>query len=582
MNSSHTCLTCPIRDFNFDHQALADHPIAYFCAEYGIEDTLPIYAGGLGILAGDFVRAAGERGIPIVAFGLLYRRGFSVFQPAGMAQDQSIVSPTESGFSLLKEANDQPILIAVEADSRIFQAQVWTKTYGSARLFLFDTDFDANNRADREITQELYDGRFEVRVLQELLLGVGGVKLLRKMNIVPSIYHLNEGHTSFAALALCVEYLHDHPNETSIENALHAIRPMIVATKHTILSSAGIHFTRDQFLGILDTYLSRHRASFDEFFALGCEDDHGPELFSTTKFLIESAIRENAVSMLHAVFEKREHPYGDLISITNGVNVKRWRANRWSSDNFATLTDQEIWRTHTELRHELVSYVLKTIGAQLNSEALTVVWARRFAAYKRPEILFSDLDRLAKLLQDIRQPVQFIIAGQASIHDSEGIKRIERIIAHTKEARFQNKVVYLSDYSIVAARKLVQGADVWLSTPIRGKEACGTSSMKASLNGVLQCSTSDGWLEEVDWSDKGWILKENDTETHMYETIENNIRTVFYDRDQKGVPSKWVKQMRNTFNVVLKGYTAERMIEDYLHKLYFPCETISPTGINRV
>jgi len=538
--------------------------IAFFCAEYGIEDSLPLYAGGLGILAGDFLFEAGDMKVPFVAVGLFYNGGFARDRDFEGDREQEL---KHTGFQKVRTEKNQPLIIEINIENRTVGAQVWTHTYGSARLYLLDTDVEMNAPQDRKITHRLYDPDTGTRILQELVLGVGGVKLLRTLGIVPDIYHLNEGHTSFVALALAAEYLLDNPQESSFTAALQQMRSKIVATKHTILSGAGIFLQREQFKKIIHEYFEHHRIDFDEFFSLG-NDKQDPDTFSATRFLLKSSIRSNGVSMLHTIFEKHKHQNSPLIPITNGVYAKRWRSSHWPEEGQSVLTDGDIWSIRNTLRKELLDHVKKLTKVELNPEALTIVWARRITAYKRPHLLFSDLARLAKIVAHAKMPVQFIVAGIAHEADKEGMAMAEKIKAHTNDPSLQGKVVYLPRYSIDDAKKLVGGADVWLNTPTRGVEACGTSGMKSALNGGLQCSVSDGWFEEVDWQDMGWVLPDENTDAALYETIENVIAPLYFKRNAENIPEGWIKQIRSTTHTIKERFTATRMIHEYLRKLY--------------
>lgn len=547
---------------------LTERPIAFFCAEYGIEEALPVYAGGLGILAGDMVLEAGETGLPFVAIGILYRSGFPTY-PSGTGSKNIAVEPESAGFSLLRNDKGQGILLDIEVDSGIIYARVWVRAYGSAHLFLLDTAMERNAAEHVSISGNLYATDFRTKLLQDFVLGVGGIKLLRCLGINPSLYHLNEGHSAFVILALAVEYLHDHPDVTDIHEAFDAVRRHIIATKHTMFPGAGLLFDRATFLGIVDSYLARHHANFDDFFAYGADQD-GDHVFSTTRLLIKGSARTNAVSLLHATFEKREHPHSNLLAITNGVRLSRWRSPRWGQAGLGRFSDMDVWNIHQENRADLVEFVNNSIGARRDRSALTIVWARRFAAYKRPELLFTDIDRLARILLSKRHPVQILVAGLAHNADADGKRLVDYVEAVTRDSRLAGSVVYLPFYNISTASMLVAGADVWLSTPDRGKEACGTSSMKAGLNGALECSTSDGWFEEVDWSDKGWILPDVDTAQHLYKILEEEIVPMFYARNPEGVPAAWVQRMRNTIDLIEEHYSAHRMLDDYLRVLYFP------------
>jgi alpha-glucan phosphorylase-like protein len=545
-------------------------PIAFFCAEYGIEEKLPLYAGGLGILSGDFLREAGDQHIPFFAIGLFYSGGFEAAHAEHTVHDNHVLS--EHGFQLVNDAEGNPLILTVDTHTNHnpIYVQTWTRTYGGARLYLLDTNVEKNTPDHRTITKHLYDSDFNNQMMQEFVLGVGGVKLLRALKIDPGVYHLNEGHTSFAALALASEYLHDHPEETSFSVALDAVRHTIVASKHTILPGAGLNIKKETLRTLIGHYITRHRIDFDELFNLGAYADE-PDLFSTTKFLLRASIRSNGVSMLHTIFEQKKHPTSPLIPITNGVYLPNWRSKVWSKDGLGSLTDAELWKNRNTLRKQLVDFVNEAIGVELNPQALTIVWARRFASYKRPHMVFNDLDRLEKIVSKSEMPVQFIISGNTHEADPAGIAIIDKIKTYLAQDRFKNKIVYIPHYSISVARMLVAGADVWLNTPERGVEACGTSGMKASLNGALQCSVSDGWIEEVDWTDLAWILPSDDSiKTVIYDTIEHSITPCFYERNSENIPDQWIKRIRKTMEIVHHRFTTHRMLKDYINKLYYP------------
>ncbi|MBI4050761.1 MAG: alpha-glucan family phosphorylase [Candidatus Doudnabacteria bacterium] len=547
---------------------LAKQPIAFFSAEYAFDENPPIYAGGLGILAGDYLLEASEQGLPVVAFGLFYRRGFEIFQRSSAANN-FLTAPSPLGFELLKEKEGKSLCINVELDDRTVCAQVWFKAYGTVHLFLLDTNLEENSSTDREITANLYPGDFQTRLLQEIVFGIGSVKLLRKLNITPSLYHLNEGHSGFVALALAIEYLHDHPSEKNFTKALDANKSKIMATKHTILPGSGIFFTREDFRGVFDGYLRRHKVSFDDFCLIGAWEKN-PDVFSMTKFFLRSACRANAVSRAHAFFEKETHPQSALFPITNAIYLKRWRAQEWAGKNSANLSGQEIWDCRQVLRQKLLDYVNEKTGGRLRSDVLTAVWARRLVAYKRPLLLFQNPHRLVNLVRDPKRPIQFIVAGLPHAADEEGISFLKQIIAESRKPQYKGRVVYLPDYSLQSAKELARGADVWLNTPQRGNEASGTSGMKASLNGALQFSTLDGWALEVKLPDFGWVLPEENIEEEVYNIFEGQIAPLFYERDGKGLPSLWIEKMRKAIDTITRQFSTKRMLDEYFTKLYFP------------
>lgn len=557
---------------SYEFKNLEATPLVYFCSEYGITDELPIYAGGLGVLAGDYVMEAGEQGVPMVAIGLLYQNGPDLYRDPIDTQTQEPVkqkTPEELGFLLVrKEDTDEPLLINLEIEDRVVQLQVWEKAFESVRLFLLDCNFEGNEPNDRNLFESLYPHDREKQMIHDVALSVCGVKLLRKLKVTPSIYHLNEGHTAFVPLALAAEYLHDNAGGIQLIDALDNIRPQIVASKHTILPGSGLYFTKDQLKKVLGAYLTRHKVALDDFWQMGLRQ-HDPEYFSTTRFLINTAIRANGVSITHTLFEKRRYPNSQLIPITNGIHKHRWVSPRFPEEGIGQLSDEQLWAIHCENKQDLAKFVKTATGNILDPNSLTIVWARRLAGYKRPSVIFSDIKRLQKIVTDTKKPTTIIIAGRASKADEMGIKFIQEMHQYISQKDLTNKIIYIPAYSLNDAVFLTRGADVWLNTPEKGKEACGTSGMKAGLNGALQFTVSDGWVAEVDMTDKGWILSSS-TISELYDIIEKEVVSLFYNRNDRGVPAEWVSRMRNIITSIDNNYTATRMLEEYLNRLYFP------------
>lgn len=484
--------------------------IAYFCMEYALEDTLPIFAGGLGVLASDLVLEAGSReDLKLVAIGLFYH--------------EHISTPESFGYKLIPEE------ITLDLGQGPFQLQVWKKSYGNSDVYLL---------SGTEITKILYGPDDETMLRQQLILGIGGVRLLKKLNITPDVYHLNEGHSAFAVLGL----IEDKKLTSCLTDRLSTIRHQVVATKHTIFSEAGLHLPEETLNKVMGKYLYDNKIAASELFKVGLDTNH-PGHFSTTQLLLSTAKIATAVSQTHAVYEKMAHPNSNLLPITNGIYVPRWQ----SAHN----------------RKALIKYVNEKTGSQLDENILTIVWARRFASYKRPALIFTDLLRLKNVLHNPSQPVQIIISGKVATGDNAGRAMIDQIKDWTKSPDFLNRIVFLPDYNIATAKLLTSGADVWLNTPEIGKEACGTSGMKAALNGALMLSTQDGWMSEVGWADKGWIIPSDNSAEWLYKLIETEIAPIFYSDK-----NEWGTRMQKTIDVVRTNYTATRMLNDYIEKLY--------------
>lgn len=554
---------------NSKYKFLETSPVAFFSAEYAFDDTLPIYAGGLGVLAADFLQEAGAAGLPVAALGLFYEKGFEAHLEDQMP---AVPDPGARGLEPLRDRQGRELMVKMELDDHIVAVRVWRKILGSVHLFLLDTNVAANRPADRAITANLYPSNFQTKLLQEIVFGVSGIKLLRQLGLTPGIYHLNEGHTGFVALTLAVEYLHDHPEEKKFSEALRQVRAQIVATKHTILPGSGLFFTRDDFRNILATYLQRHRIGFDDFCAIGSWEKN-PDVFSMTKFLLQSAGRANAVSRLHAVFEKAAHPHSRLFPITNGVSPRRWQMPELLDQNSGKVPhDRALWQIHESYRAKMTGMIRSRTGIKLDPRAMTVVWARRLAVYKRPALLLADPARLARMVQNRARSVQFIFAGQANRADEEGLMLWKKIQQLSKQPEFYGRLVHLNNYSLQTAECLTRGADIWLNTPERGKEASGTSGMKAGLNGVLQFTTSDGWADEIDWGNIGWVLPNSGPEKAIYDILEREILPLFHGRDEHGLPLAWLVRMKKTIKLVEDRYTTARMLSEYINKLYFPDE----------
>lgn len=545
-----------VKTFQFKTKEIYKHlenaPIAFFCAEYAFDEDASMYAGGLGVLAGDFILEASDEELPFVGIGLWY----------GGPR-----SPIRAKKFSLVEKNGTPIIVEIPYEGEIIRARAWTRKFGkNVYLLLLDTSISSNSQENQSVAGHLYDPNYKTRLKQEMLLGIGGVKLLREIGINPSIYHLNEGHTAFAGLELVVEESMKTPNK-DIGQALASVKDKIVATKHTIFSVANRNIDEKEFAQIVAPYCNKNNICVDDIFKLG-EHKELKKMFSTTQLLLNCAGRQNGVSTLHTVFEKKAHPESILFPITNGIYDKRWQAEAWHGDSQdAVLGYDAVWPIKRNLRERLVGFVKQETGVELDPLACTVVWSRRFAKYKRPELLFSDLERLKKICTN-KHKVQFIISGKAHESDLEGQKILEKIKSVTKDSNFKNKIVYLADYSVTVATELVLGADVWLNTPIRGFEACGTSGMKAGLNGALQASISDGWIDEADWTNVGFILSEEDTAKSVYDTLENEIIPLFYKRTPEGLPLEWIKRIRATQNIVESRFTTKRMLQDYLKQAY--------------
>jgi starch phosphorylase len=540
---------------------MAEPIVAYFSAEYAISDVLPTYAGGLGVLAGDLVMQAGDDGRQIVAFGPAYRHNVAVRTDHDTPLDQQLES---HGFHLLDQ-DGQQLVVHVDLPGWDKAAvRVWERKFGSARLLLLDTDFAPNSAVSRNLMANLYDPNLRTRLQQQFLLAVAAIEVLKALNISPDVYHLNEGHMAWAIPALAIEQAKLQPG-IKMSEALAAVGRQVVGTKHTILAGAGEFVELGLMQSLFGKLMKSYGLSVEEFFEAGHMIEE-PQRFSATHLLLAVARVTNGVSEMHCVAERAAHPDSPLIPVTNGVYARRWQHHNLAERGKAD--DAALWQAHEANRAGMVEHVNGLLGTKLDPHRLTAVWARRFAAYKRPTLLISDLARLERLLRHPERPVQIIISGNANEADVEGMEALEKITAAVQQKNLDGRLAYLPHYVTDTTKWLAGGADLWLNTPVRGMEACGTSGMKASLNGALQFSTSDGWFDEIDRRTIGWVLPEAEAETAVYDMLENDIAPMFYERDESGLPAAWMRKVRAAIEMMEHQFTAHRMLSDYYAKMY--------------
>lgn len=537
-------------------------PVAYFSAEYAIADDMPIYAGGLGVLAADVVLQAAAQNLEFMAVGLVYHQAFS-----GDDLDQRPMHERLSAHGFEVAIRDgQRVTVSVAVAGRPVLLQAWVKQWGRTALVLLDAKLPENDSRDQAVSDHLYASQHELAMAQEICLGLGGVAMVKALGFRPHTWHLNEGHTALAGLAVALDYLSTHDG-IGLETAVAAVRTTLAGTKHTILPGAGLFMDWPNVERLLGPTLQTAGVHLDELKKLAGREPAGD--YSGTKLLVSLCSRQSGVSILHVSEEKRVHPGSTLIPITNGVFRWRWTTQAWDGNPLA-YDDAKFWAVHNENRRQLIEHVRQQTGKQLGNDCLTIVWARRMAAYKRPELLVSDTERLARILNHSERPVQIIVAGQANPADLGGMDLMQRVIAASKLPELEARFAYLPGYNPYSAKFLVRGADVWLNTPIRGYEACGTSGMKASLNGALQLSTSDGWVDEVKLQDIGWLLPDvggEEAGKTLYDLLEQDVAPLFYLRTY-GVPHYWVERMRANMRLILEGFTTERMLAEYYEKLY--------------
>ncbi|HZT95652.1 MAG TPA: alpha-glucan family phosphorylase, partial [Chloroflexota bacterium] len=574
-----------------DDEALArlrTHPVAYFCAEFGLTDWLQIFSGGLGVLAGDVLKEASDMGLPLVGVGLLYRAGFfhQELDDAGFQRETyRDVVPDRLPLSSVKDADGETMLLRVPMGKRTVDVRAWKLAVGRTILYLLDADTEENQPEDRLITANLYGGDQDMRIRQEVILGIGGVQLLETLGVDPGVYSMNEGHAAFLGVALLARCLRQGMDAAA---ALRAVRNRCVYTNHTVIAAGNDVFPLSLVREYLGPYVESTSIGLDRLLELGTQP--GVAGFAMAMLAFGLSGRANAVSRIHAEAIHRNWAGFEVEAVTNGVHVPTWLGSEmrelldrcvpgWRSDSpewerIMSIPDQELWAAHEKQRRRLVKGVEAASGRRLDPTALTMVWARRFAEYKRAGLIASDLDRLAGLFSDSNRPLQLILAGKSHPKD-EGGKAVLHHLLQALESRevIAPRVAFIPDYDIDTAGSLTAGADLWLNTPRKPLEASGTSGMKASDNGALQLTVRDGWAAEVDWYRVGWGIEGRDDGTDaadLYAYLEQSIIPTFYERGPDGVPHEWVAMMKRSMLITLRDYSTRRMMKEYLETLYLP------------
>jgi starch phosphorylase len=580
----------------------ADLLVAYFSAEFGLDESLPIYSGGLGVLAGDYLKAASELGVPLVGIGLFYRRGY--FQQRLDEHDRQAehYARTDTSRLPLELVPMAPIVELADDDGNLVPVRlgVWRVRVGRASLYLIDTEVGGN--PDWAVTDTLYGGDRANRLRQEILLGVGGVRVLRKLRLEPTVFHLNEGHSAFLQLERMRELVEEQG--LSPDEAIERLRASTVFTTHTPVPAGNEVFDPDLLRPALGGLVERCGLSWDEFTALG--RTHPAEKgFGLTPFALRTSQYANAVSelhgsvsreMWHGLWPDRRVDEAPITSITNGVHQRTWISGELEVllgdtdpqfERARELPAEDLWTAHRNAKQRLLEFVVTTRGArELDPDVLTIGFARRFATYKRASLLFSRPDRLAKLLADSERPIQVLVAGKAHPADEGGKDVIQLVVDFAREPAAAGRVVFLEDYEMTLARRLVQGVDLWLNTPRRPFEASGTSGMKAALNGVLNCSILDGWWAEAYSPACGFAIESHGGATEaeqdeadaeaLYAVLEEQVLPAYYERDEAGVPQRWIALMRESIAELGPRFGTARMVAEYVDRLYLPAHEGAP------
>lgn len=608
--------------------------IAYFSMEYGLTEVLKIYSGGLGVLAGDYLKEASDSNVDLTAVGFLYRYGY--FTQSLSVDGQQVAVYEAQNFNNLplkqmKDENDQPILIEVPYPGRIVYSYLWKVSVGRIALYLLDTDNDLNSEYDRSITHQLYGGDWENRMKQEIMLGIGGILALKKLGIEKDVYHCNEGHAALINVQRLVDLIAE--KNLSFNEALEIVRASSLYTVHTPVPAGHDSFDENLFRKYMSEYPAKLNLSWDEFIDMGREHpgDHN-EKFSMSTFACNTCQEVNGVSWLHGkVSQEMFQPIWKgyfpeelhVGYVTNGVHLPTWTSSDWKAvyekyftkafyadqsnmkiwEGVYKIPDQEIWHTRMGLKNKLVDYIkdqfrenwLKNQGdpsrivsvlEAINPNALIIGFGRRFATYKRAHLLFTDLERLERIVNNPLQPVQFIFTGKAHPADGGGQGLIKRIVEISRMPQFLGKVIFLENYDMRLAKRLVCGVDIWLNTPTRPLEASGTSGEKAQMNGVLNFSVLDGWWLEGYVKGAGWALTEKRTyenDVHqdqldaatIYSMLENEIIPLYYAKNTKGYSPEWIQVIKNSIAQITPRFTTKRMIDDYIARFYTKLATRS-------
>jgi glycogen phosphorylase len=605
------------------HGTIEGKTIAYFSAEFGLHEALPIYSGGLGVLSGDHVKEASDLDLPFVAVGFIYPQGYfrqrldhSGWQNAEYRKLNFADIPARPAFT----KDGREVVVDVELPGRTIYAKAYTIQVGRVQLVLLDTDIHPNSPKDRELSARLYGGDHEMRVSQEIVLGIGGVRALRQLGISPTVWHMNEGHSAFLVLELAREQVRQGKR---FEQAAEVIRSHAVFTTHTPVPAGNDAFAYDLIEKYFWRYWGELGLSREQFLSLAKDQQPWGELFGMTVLAINMAERRNGVSKLHGhvsrdmwrkIFPGKSGEEVPITSITNGVHTATWLAPelRQLYDAFLgadwernlddpvlwaavrEIPDEVLWEARTKLKRQLIAFVRERVQTRaqslnlqipgwpvLDENALTIGFARRFATYKRATLLFKDLERLKYIINKADRPIQFIFAGKAHPADNPGKHFIQDVYQLSQQPGLAGKVVFLEEYDMCIGRALTQGVDVWLNNPRRPYEASGTSGMKASLNGAPNLSILDGWWPEAYNGKNGWAIGEereysntdeqdwNDAQS-LYHLLEHEVAAKYYARDKAGVPHEWIGFCKEAIATVAPQFSMRRMVKEYVEQLYIP------------
>ncbi len=604
--------------------------VSYFSMEYGLCNCLKIYSGGLGVLAGDYIKQASDSRVNMTAVGFLYKYGY--FSQSLSIDGQQIANYESQNFDQLPidcvlGEDGQPMILEVPYPGRVVYCHIWRVNVGRMQLYLLDTDLDRNSEWDRQITHKLYGGDWENRIKQEYLLGIGGILMLEKLGIKTDLYHCNEGHAALLNLQRLVNYV--QKDNLPFNVALEVVRASSLYTVHTPVPAGHDYFEESLFGKYLGEYPAKLGISWNDLMNMGRENPDTNERFSMSVFALNTCQEANGVSWLHGEVSKKmfsgiwkgySAEESHVGYVTNGVHMPTWAATEWKDfygDNLNPdlfkdqsnpemwkgifdVQDEEIWNMRMTMKHKFINFVRKDfkekwlknqgdptevlkIVDKINPDALIIGFARRFATYKRAHLLFTDLDRLARIVNNEKYPVQFIFSGKAHPADGAGQGLIKRITEISRMPQFEGKIIFLEDYNMIVAKRLVTGVDIWLNTPTRPLEASGTSGEKAEMNGVLNFSVLDGWWYEGYRFDEkaGWAITDKRTYTDqaqqdkldaatIYSMLENEIIPLYFDKNYKGFSPEWIQYIKRSIGNIAPHFTMKRQLDDYISRFYMP------------
>ncbi len=604
--------------------------VSYFSMEYGLCNCLKIYSGGLGVLAGDYIKEASDSCVDMTAVGFLYRYGY--FTQTLSVDGQQIANYEPQNFNQLPieqvlDENGQPMILEVPYPGRIIYSHIWRVNVGRMKLYLLDTDFDMNSEFDRPITHKLYGGDWENRLKQEYLLGIGGVLMLKRLGINSTLYHCNEGHAALLNLQRLVDFVQE--KGLNFDQALEMVRASSLYTVHTPVPAGHDYFDEDLFGKYMHEFPARLGITWGDLMNMGRENPDTNERFSMSVFALNTCQEANGVSWLHGEVSKKmfagiwkgySWEESHVGYVTNGVHMPTWAASEWKAfyaehlgaqvfenqsdpkawEGIFKVSDEAIWDMRMTMKNKFINFVKREFKAKwlanqgdpsavmkivekINPNALIIGFARRFATYKRAHLLFTDLDRLAKIVNNEQFPVQFVFSGKAHPADGAGQGLIKRIMEISRMPQFLGKIIFLEDYNMVVAKRLVTGVDIWLNTPTRPLEASGTSGEKAEMNGVLNFSVLDGWwYEGYKFDEKaGWALTDKRTFTDqsqqdkldaatIYSMLENEIIPLYFAKNSKGYSPEWIQYIKGSIGHIAPHFTMKRMIDDYIDRFYNP------------